>query len=496
MAPLPGALLVEGPGREQGREGRRPRGRSRLSANGAEPGSFRDPATRVFYAEGRVFRGLDETASADWETLGATSFFPTLLTEGKAVGTRAVDVSEVPGAPPGEFAAVLEHERVPFVSYPYEWSFEMLRDAALLHLEILVAALGEDVTMKDGYAFNVQWVGARPVFIDIGSFEPIRGGGPWVGYRQFCQSFLYPLMLEAHLGVPFQRYLVGHLDGLEPTDMRRMLSGRKRFKKGVFRHVYLHSLAERKVTRGGTAIKEEMGRSGFGKELNLAMAKKLHKLVGKLRSKRSDSGWKRYRETCTYTDDDRAAKERFVRAALREVDPALTWDLGCNDGAYSRMAAEAGGTVVAVDGDDVTIDALYRSLRADGPANVLPLVMDLVDPSPARGWRNEERRAFTGRDSPDLVLALALVHHLAIAANVPLPEVVGWFRSLDAALVVEFVDPTDPMAAQLLGNKPTGLFDDYRIDTFEKELEERFTITRREQLPSGTRTLYLVSPRP
>jgi hypothetical protein len=371
----------------------------------------------------------------------------------------------------------------------------MLRDAALLHLEILLSALGEDVTMKDGYAFNVQWNGRRPVFIDIGSFELLRTSGPWIGYRQFCQTFLYPLMLEAHLGIPFQRYLLGHLDGLEPTEMRRIFSGRKRFKKGVFRHVYLHSVAESRVTQGGTALKDEMGKAGFGKELTLAMVKKLHKLVGKLRSKRSESGWKQYRETCSYSDADRATKDTFIRSAVEGMNPSISWDLGCNDGAYSRMIAESGGTVIAVDYDDVTVDALYQSLRTDGPENVLPLVMNLVDPSPARGWRNEERRAFTDRTKPDLVLALALVHHLAIAANVPLPEVVSWFRSLDATLIVEFVEPHDPMAAQLLGNKPAGMFESYRVDAFEKLLEEQFTITRREALPSGSRTLYLAVPR-
>jgi hypothetical protein len=463
---------------------------------GPEPGSFRDPATRVFYADGKVFRGLDATAADDWAMLGATTFFPALLADGKAVGTRVLEPAEVPEGAPGDFAAVLEHEQIPFVSYPYEWSFEMLRDAALLHLEILLAALGEDVTMKDGYAFNVQWVGARPVFIDIGSFEPLRSGGPWIGYRQFCQTFLYPLMLEAHLGVPFQRFLLGHLDGLEPTEMRRLLSGRRRFKRGVFRHVYLHSIAESRVTKGGAGLKDEMGKAGFGKELNLAMVKKLHRLIGKLRSKRSESGWKRYRETCSYSDADRAAKDRFVRSAIEETAPDLSWDLGCNDGAYARMLAERGGTVVAVDSDDVTVDAFYRSLRSEGPDNVLPLVMDLTDPSPARGWRNEERRAFTGRAQPDLVLALALVHHLAIAANVPLAEVVSWFRSLDATLIVEFVEPHDPMAAQLLGNKPAGMFGDYRAEVFEDLLAAEFTITRREALPGGSRRLYVAVPSP
>jgi hypothetical protein len=340
----------------------------------------------------------------------------------------------------------------------------------------------------------MQWRGASPVFIDIGSFEGVRGG-PWIGYRQFCQTFLYPLLLEAHLGISFQRTLLGHLDGLDPTEMRRIFSGRKRFKKGVFRHVYLHSVAESRVTQGGQKIKEDLTQSGFSKELTKATVSKLLKLVRKLRSKRGDSGWKAYRETCSYSDEDRAAKERFLRAALEGRTVGLAWDLGANDGAYSRIVAEGGGYVVAVDSDDVTVDVLYRALREEGVTNILPLVMNLVDPSPARGWRGRERRAFTDRGQPDLVLALALVHHLAIAANVPLPEVVSWLASFGATLVVEFVEPHDPMAERLLGNKPAGMFPDYRIERFEELLAEHFTIEGREALPSGSRTLFLCSPR-
>lgn len=459
-----------------------------------EPASFRDPATRIFYVGHRVLRGLDATAAADWEQLCGTTFFPTAMEAGTVVRTTTVEPAELPPEVASRYAAVIEHERVPFISYPYEWTFAMLRDAAIVHLELLLAALEEDITMKDGYAFNVQWRGAEPVFIDTGSFERITGG-PWIGYRQFCQTFLYPLLLESHLGVSFQRILMGHLDGLEPTEMRRIFSGRRKFKRGVFKHVYLHSVAEQRVTQGGQAIKSDLSKSGFSKELTKATVSKLLKLVRKLHSKRADSGWKAYRETCSYSDEDRAAKERFLRAALDGSDISLAWDLGCNDGIYSRIVAETGAYVVAVDSDDVTVDVLYRSLRDDGITNVLPLVMDLVDPSPARGWRGEERSAFTDRDRPDLVLALALVHHLAIAANVPLGEVVSWFRSFGSRLIVEFVEPHDPMAQRLLGNKPAGMFPDYRIAEFERLLEAEFVIESREALPSGSRTLFTVKPR-
>jgi hypothetical protein len=460
-----------------------------------EPGSFRDPATTVFYVGDRVLRGLSEQAAADWAQLSATSFFPKLIDEGKAVATHEVEPGELPSVDVGAWALLLEHERIPFVSYPYEWTFEMLRDAAVLHLEILLAALDDGVTMKDGYAFNVQWRGAAPVFIDIGSFERLGAGGPWVGYRQFCQTFLYPLLLQAHLDIPFQRFLRGHLDGFEPHDMRQLFPGLRRFRKGVFRHVYLHSVMEARSTKGTEAVKKELRDAGFGAELTKATVTKLLKLVRSLRSKRSTSGWANYRGTCSYTDDDRDAKQRFVRQAIEARPRHLVWDLGANDGAYSRLAAEHADHVVAVDSDDVVVDALYRSLRQDGPDNVLPLVMNLVDPSPGRGWRGVERRAFTDRGRPDMVLGLALVHHLALASNVPLAEVVAWLHSFGSPLVVEFVEPHDPMAARLLANKPAGLFDDYRIDVFQQLLDKSFTIERRETLPSGSRTLYSALPR-
>jgi SAM-dependent methyltransferase len=461
----------------------------------SEPASFRDPASSVFYSNGRVLRGLSEQGAADWALLAGSEFFPRLLADGKAIATTVVDRAALPDDEAwSRYALVLEHERIPFVSYPYEWTFEMLRDAAVLQLEVLLAALDDGMTMKDGYAFNVQWRGASPVFIDIGSFE--RGGGPWAGYRQFCRTFLYPLMLEAHLGVPFQRFLLGDLDGLEPVDMRRLFPGRRRFEKGVFRNVYLHSVIESRVTRSTQSVKQDLSNAGFGSELTKATARKLVKLVRSLRSKRSESSWAAYRDTCSYTDADRDAKERFVRSAIESRRPGLVWDLGCNDGAFARIAAKYARYVVAVDADDVVVDDLYRSLRRDGPANVLPLVMNLVDPSPGRGWRNAERRAFTDRDRPDLVLGLALVHHLAIAANVPLPEVVAWLRSLDATVVVEFVAPHVPMAERLLANKPPGLHGDYRLDTFEPLLERQFTVERREELPGGSRTLYLATPAP
>lgn len=458
-----------------------------------DPASFRDPDSSVFDVDGRVLRGLSERAASDWKALAATGFFPRVVEDGLVVRTTEVQ-DELPPSPRGTtWSLVLEHERIPFVSHPFEWPFSMLRDAALCELDVLLAALDERMTLKDGTAYNVQFIGTRPTFIDVGSFE--KATGPWPGYRQFCRTMLFPLLIQAHLGIPFQPLLRGRVDGLEPREVSGMFRGRRKWKKGVFRNVTLHAVAERKVTAGTERTKQDMQRAGFGVELAKATAKKLRKLVAHLDVPARESTWSEYRDTCSYSDDDAGAKRRFVGEVAAAREPGTVLDLGANDGEYSALVAPSAGYVVAADFDEAVIDGLARRVRAGGPANVLPLVVDLTDPSPSLGWRNRERASFESRARSDLVLALALVHHLAIGANVPLPSVVQWLRDLSAPAVVELPHEDDPMTKRLLANKPAGLFNDYRRDHFETLLHERFTVERAETLPGGTRTLYAVSPR-
>jgi len=340
----------------------------------------------------------------------------------------------------------------------------------------------------------VQFVGARPTFVDIGSFE--AASGPWPGYRQFCRTMLFPLLVQAHLGVPFQPLLRGSIDGLTPSQVAGMFSGLRRFRKGVVRNVTLHSVLERRVTTASEQVKSELKDSGFSADLAKATAKNLAKLVSGLEVARRGSTWSDYRDTCSYSDADAEAKRAFVRSAIAGGDAGLVLDLGANDGVYSSLASEQADYVVAVDGDEMVIDRLYRRLRAERNENVLPLVMNLVDPSGGVGWRNRERAAFADRVRPDVTLALALVHHLAIAANVPLSEVVSWLRSFGGRLVVEFVHVDDVQVQRLLANKPAGLFDDYRREAFEALLAEQFLVHEQQSLPGGSRTLYLAEPKP
>ena len=462
----------------------------------AEPGSFRDPDSRVFLTEdGGVFRALSFAGWEDWRALKASSAFAELTREGRLIGTseaHGVRQATVPATCVG----VLRHELVPFVSYPYEWTFGMLRDAALLHLDILDRCLGESLILKDSSPYNIQWRGSDPVHIDVGSFERLREDEPWVGYRQFCELFLYPLMLQAYKGVPFQPWLRGALEGLAPGEARALMSLRDLLRGGVLTHVVLHARLERRYAAStGREVRGELARAGFAPEIIRANVRRLRKLVGRLRWNPDSTAWTGYRQDNSYSEADASAKQRFVAIAAARRSRELAWDLGCNDGAYARILAGHVRTVLAIDADHATVDRLYRSLAEEGQRRVLPLVIDLCSPSPDCGWRGRERGSLLRRGRPDLTLCLALVHHLAITRNVPLVEIVAWLAELGSPLVVEFPTPEDPMVQRLLAGKREGVHGDYSREEFERRLLEAFELERHEQTPSGHRVLYEAHPR-
>ena len=456
-----------------------------------EPGSFRDPESRVFYAGADVFRALSADGLSDFEAVQASG----LLNDGRVVSTERVeDVSALKDLLVHEPAAVLRHERIPFVSYPYEWTFSMLKDAALLQLDLLLEALDHDLVLKDSTPYNVQFKGARPVFVDVGSFERLREGEPWVGYRQFCMLYLYPLLLQSAKGVPFRPWLRGAIDGITPPQMRDLMSFRDRFRRGVFTNVFLHARLEARYADRPDQVKQEVKRV-FKKELFVANVRKMRKLVERLQWDPPQGVWTAYGERNTYTDDDARRKDDFVREVAGSRDWGLVWDIGANNGRYSRIAAEGARTVLAVDADEGPVELLYRDLRAEGDEQILTLTMNLADPSPGLGWRGLERRALAERGKPDLVLALALIHHVAISANVPVREFIDWLASLGSALVIEFPTREDPMVKKLLAPKREGLHPDYELSFFERCLAEAFEVERSERLESGTRVLYHARPK-
>jgi len=448
----------------------------------------------VFTTPEGVFRVLSAAGLEEWEALAASALWRELQEERRVVATEPARLDAPPALLATQPAGVLRHERMPFISYPYEWPFSMLKDAALFQLELNRRALGEDIALKDASPYNVQWRGTTPVFVDVGSFERLRPDEPWAGYRQFCMLFLYPLMLQAYKDLPFHAALRGSLDGIPPHDARAILAG-ERFRKGVVANVLLHARLEaRYASVEGREVKRELRRAGFGKELLAANFGKLEKLVRRLEWKAGETAWTGYGEDNTYDDAAAARKAEFVRAAAARRRVPVAWDVGANDGRYARIAAESADLVVALDADHATADALYRRLREEGREDVLPLVMSVTDPSPDLGWRGRERASLERRGTPELVLCLAVVHHVCITGNVPLRELLDWLRSLDAALVIEFPDRSDPMVQRLLGGKREGSNPDYETAAFERALHETFTVDRTERV-SETRMLYEARPK-
>jgi len=369
----------------------------------------------------------------------------------------------------------------------------MLRDAALLHLDLLERALARDFVLKDASPYNVQFLGARPVFIDVLSFARYQPGDPWAGYNQFCKLMLYPLMLEAYKRVPFQPWLRSELEGLDPLTFSRLLGLRDLFRPGVFSHVKLHAWLQKKMESERTSVRSEIKRAGLSRDALLANIRGLRRLLSRLAPPASASHWTEYAGTCTYDAAALAQKEDFVRRVAAAAPRQLVWDLGANVGRFSRLAAGDAATVVALDTDAASIDRLYLALKKERRENILPLLMNVANPSPDQGWRGRERRSLAARGKPELVLALALVHHLRISANIPVAAFLDWLAELSATLIIEFVSKDDPQTRRLLLNKDD-TYDDYTREAFEAALRKLFRIEAALELPGATRVLYHASP--
>ncbi len=447
-------------------------------------GSFRDPASRVLWKGDQVLRALSSQGWEDWQALSQSELFRRSTETGQLIETEAVAGSDPP---------LLAHKRIAFWSYPYEWSFSMLAAAARLQLDLLASALSEGLTLKDATPYNIQFRGTHPVFVDIGSFRPYQPGEPWLGYGQFCRQFLYPLMVQAHAGVPFQSLLRGSLGGITPAFARALLRGRKVAKPGVMFDVVLQARAERAWQDRATDLREEIKQAGFSAEMIIRNLARLRKVVDRTRWESAASAWSGYAE-CGHVASQRQAKEEAVAEVVGQRRRRLVWDLGANDGHFARLAAPHADLVVAIDADDLVIDRLYRSLAAEGPENILPLVGNLADPSPGLGWRGGERRSLWDREQPDLVLMLAVIHHLVVSANLPLEEVIDWLASLRCEVIFEWVPPDDPLARRLMLNKRPGeIHSDYQEDAFRRLIHRFFQV--RIDLPIEGRRLLHLTPR-
>ena len=383
--------------------------------------------------------------------------------------------------------AIIAPERIELISYPYEWTFGELRDAALLTLDIQALALEHGFTLRDASAYNVQFRRGTPIHIDTLSFEPAPAGAPWIAYRQFCEHFLAPLALMAMCDVRLGRLLRDEIDGI-PLDLAsRLLPRSTRLRLGLAAHIHLHARAQRRYADRPTEASQRVRSSR--KVNQTALLDSLRRTIRGLRWEPKGTEWADYDERTSYDALATAAKEGLVARFIGATLGSVVWDLGANTGHYSRVVAETGRQVIAFDIDPAAAERLYRRVRADGRDDILPLVMDLVDPSPGLGWANAERRSLADRSNADALLALALVHHLAIGRNVPLGEISAWLATLGPQLVIEFVPRQDPMVQTLLATRED-VFEDYTIEGFRAAFDERWTIVEEAPIEGTVRTLF------
>ncbi len=461
-------------------------------------GSFRDRSARVFESEQAIYRTLNQESSEAWKRVSCQDFFQRRMSTGQIIPTTELSDSEIRRFLfPTEVTGVLKHERIPFISYPYEWPFALLKRATLLQLDLLAEAMTHQVMLKDSTPYNIQFRGTQPVFIDIGSFIPLVPNEPWLAYRQFCELMLFPLLLQAYRGIHFQSVLRAQLEGIPAKQFLQWIRWRDLFRPGVFTNGWLHAALERNAQQVSTSTVTDLKSSGFQSQMIQQMLKKLTRLVERLEwnpaaTQWAATQWANYDESLPHVAEDLQAKSDFVRNVCQTHRRTLVWDLGCNDGRFSRIASEFATTVIALDQDHGCIERLCKSLEPEQRV-ILPLCMDLANPSPGQGWRGQERRRLEERGEPDLVLCLGLIHHLVLAANIPLPDVVGWLASLGGELLLEFPSKRDAMVKGLLRNK-RDQYADYSLEHLVQELQKSFQIVRQVSLPSGERTLFHAIP--
>ena len=453
----------------------------------AESGSFRDRRGRIFYVDDRVLRTVMPIAIDDYEFVRSSGLIDALVDSKKLVAETVVN-RDLLGELGSGASLVLEHPRLPFVSYPYEWSFSALKVAALLHLDIQQAALKKDVALSDASAYNIQFVGPNPIFIDNLSFCRYTDGEFWAGHRQFCEQFINPLLLRSDTGIPHNAWYRGALEGISAEELSKVLSWTSRFSWNVLTHVFMQARLQRSPDSGGAIEKakaRKLPRIGFEQMLH-----GLRKWIDRLEPKSDiQTVWQDYASDNSYSDAEATNKRRFVAEFAGRVRPGLVLDIGCNTGDYSAVVLENGARLaIGFDFDQGALDFGFQRARNES-LNFLPLHLDAANPSPGQGWSQAERQGFQERARGDAVLGLALIHHLAIARNLPLGDIVDWLVAMAPQGVLEFVPKSDSMVQRLLRLR-ADLFDDYDQATFEKNLRNRARIVKSETISSSGRVLY------
>lgn len=456
----------------------------------AEPGSFRDPSGQVFLKDGRIFRTVNPSIAEDFDSVERSGLFDELIGKGWLIDHQKVDAS-ILGRKGNRAVHVLEHPRLPLVSYPYEWPFPALKAAALLHLDIHLAALERDVTLSDSTAYNIQFIGTRPLFIDVLSFIRYRDGDVWMGHRQFCEQFLNPLLLKSYLGVSHNAWFRGAVEGISVEDLAMLLPWWQRFAPRPFMHVVLQSTFQRRAKNSS-----ETTNTVTRKTPNLPKPA-LRRMLGGLKNwiaalepkRRGKTLWQSYAQETSYDNEETNLKKAFITEFVHKSGAKNIWDFGCNTGTYLIAALDAGGEYgVGFDFDQGALEIGFdRASKEKLPIQFL--FLDAANPSPDQGWSQLERKGLQKRANGDAVFALAFIHHLAIAKNIPLENLVDWLVGMAPKGIIEFVPKEDPMVQELLRFRKD-IFPDYSEDAFRILLLERSRIVHEERVSVSGRRLF------
>jgi hypothetical protein len=442
--------------------------------------SFRDPAGHIEIVDRVLVRRVAEEYSATLDLLMHSGLYDELVARRLLVPHEEVSLGS------GNSGRYLQPEFVETISYPYEWCFSQIKDAALATLEIQRLAIAKGLSLKDASAYNIQFHKGHAVLIDTLSFERYGEGSPWAAYRQFCEHFLAPLVLMSHVDARLGSLLRNYIDGIPLSLASEILPFKTRLSPGLSMHLHLHARAQ--SAAGDTA---KTTTASFSRVAMQGLIDSLQSTIQKLEWTVPKTVWGDYYQNTNYAAESMSAKQSLVAELLSGIEPAplSLWDLGANTGEFSRIASAKGIRTVAWDFDIAAVEQAYRG--SDRDPLFLPLLVDLTNPSPRLGWAHGERDSFADRCNADVVMALALIHHLAIGNNVPLDMIADFFTSLSGWLLIEFVPKEDSQVQRLLAarNDP---FDAYTQEGFESAFARQFSIVEQRTIPGTSRTLYLM----
>jgi 2-polyprenyl-3-methyl-5-hydroxy-6-metoxy-1,4-benzoquinol methylase len=443
--------------------------------------SFKDPSGFVFRLNDKYYRQVNKSYADDYDLLMSSGLYK-ILTEKKLMLSH--DEVNENFTQSNDWYKTLLPEQLPFISYPYEWSFDELKDAALLTLRVMKIAVKHGMILKDATSFNIQFYQGKPIFIDTLSFEKYDASKPWIAYRQFCECFLFPLLIEHYKQIDVQKLLSVYLEGIPAQTTAKLLPRKTKFKLNIWLHVFLQNSVS-------TNNKPSNRKISFSKEKLLRLLDSLESTIKPLRIKTSVlTTWNNYYDETILSKNYLDAKEKIFRDFVSDINNGRVMDVGCNDGYFSKILAEKNPGVIAVDFDSQCINRLYVEAKSKGEKNILTFCIDLTNPSPAVGFNHNERQSFADRAKSDMITALALIHHLVLSKNIPLSDVAKMLSDLTKKyLVIEFVPLSDEKSQQLIANK-TNYHTPYDPQAFEKHFSKYFEIERQQVIPTTDRILY------